>query len=193
MAWLRRSSPEPGGDARIAEVLVRQRLVLVGAMLSMLSFICCSPPVTSEEVLFEDPISDLSGVLTRSGVELDAEISSDGNGSVKISAESPTTVRLFEVSDIDVDDTRLVYRARLRTEEVQGQVYLEMWCRFPGKGEFFSRALHSPISGSTEWVSQETPFFLEKGQKPDLVKLNVVIDGSGTVWVDEVVLAKSAR
>ena len=193
MAWLRRSSPEPGSDARTEEVLVRQRLVLAGAVLSMLSFICCSPPVTSEEVLFEDPISDLSGLLTRSGVEQDAEISSDGNGSVKISADSPTTVRLFEVSDIDVDDTRLVYRARLRTEGVQGQVYLEMWCRLPGKGEFFSRALHSPISGSTEWVAQETPFFLEKGQKPDLIKLNVVIDGSGTVWVDEVALAKSAR
>jgi len=193
VAWLRRSSPEPGGDARLTEVFVRQRLVLVGAVLAMLSFAGCSPPVTSEEVLFEDPISDLSGLLTRSGVEQDAEISSDGNGSVKISADSPTTVRLFEVSDIDVDDTRLVYRARLRTEGVQGQVYLEMWCRLPGKGEFFSRALHSPISGSTEWVSQETPFFLENGQKPDLIKLNVVIDGSGTVWVDEVVLAKSAR
>jgi hypothetical protein len=158
----------------------------------MLSIICCSPPVTSEEVLFEDPISDLSGLLTRSEVELDAEISSDGNGSVKLRADSPTPVRLFEIGDIDVDDTRLVYRARLRTEKVQGQVYLEMWCHFPGGGEFFSRALHSPISGSVNWVSQETPFFLEKGQKPDLVKLNLVIDGSGTVWVDEVVLAKSA-
>ena len=101
-------------------------------------------------------------------------------------------MRLFEVEGIEVDDARLVYRARLRTEEVEGQVYLEMWCRFPGGGEFFSRALHSPISGSTEWVSQETPFFLEKNQNPDLVKLNVVIDGTGTVWVDEVKLARSA-
>jgi hypothetical protein len=102
-------------------------------------------------------------------------------------------VRLFEIGDLDVDDARLVYRARLRTEAVEGQVYLEMWCRFPGSGEFFSRALQSPITGSTEWISQETPFFLEKNQKPDLVKLNVVIDGSGTVWVDEVKLASSAR
>jgi hypothetical protein len=67
-----------------------------------------------------------------------------------------------------------------------------MWCRFPGSGEFFSRALDSPISGSTEWVSQETPFFLEQNQKPDLVKLNLVIDGTGTVWVDEVKLARTA-
>ena len=103
----------------------------------------------------------------------------------------PTTVRLFEVDPIEVEDARLLYRARLRAEGVQGQVYLEMWCRFPGSGEFFSRALESPLSGSTEWVSQETPFLLEKGQRPDLIRLNVVIEGSGTVWVDEVELARS--
>jgi hypothetical protein len=162
-------------------------LVLAGA-----GFLACSPSVTSEEILFENSISDLSGVLTRSGVELDTQVTSDGDGSIKIRADGPTTVRLFEVEGIDVDDARLVYRARLRTEEARGQVYLEMWCRFPGGGEFFSRALHSPISGSTEWVSQETPFFLEKNQNPDLVKLNLVIDGTGTVWVDEVVLVRSA-
>ena len=172
---------------------MRQRRLLLGAVLSLAGFIGCSPAVTSEEVLFEAPIDDLSGVLTRSGVELDTQISSDGSGSIKIIADGPTTVRLFEVADIDVDDARLAYRARLRTEGVQGKVYLEMWCRFPGGGEFFSRALDSPVSGSTEWVSQETPFFLEKNQKPDLVKLNLVIDGSGTVWVDEVKLARSAR
>ena len=172
---------------------MRKRLLLAGAVLSMVSLISCSPPVTSEEILFEDPINDLSGLLTRSGVELDTQITSDGNGSIKIIASSPTTVRLFEVGDLDVDDARLVYRARLRTEAVEEQVYLEMWCRFPGSGEFFSRALHSPIAGSTEWISQETPFFLEKNQKPDLIKLNVVIDGTGTVWVDEVKLASSPR
>ena len=102
-------------------------------------------------------------------------------------------MRLFEVEGIEAEAARLVYRARIRTEEVRGQAYLEMWCRFPGAGEFFSRALHSPISGSTEWISQETPFFLEKNQKPDLIKLNIVIDGTGTVWVDEVKLAWSAR
>lgn len=172
---------------------MKRELLLVGIVLPLASLISCSPPETSEAVLFENPIADLAGVLTRSGVELDTQVTSDGNGSIKIVAGEPTTVRLFEVEGIDADDARLVYRARLRTEAVEGQVYLEMWCRFPGSGEFFSRAIHSPISGSTEWISQETPFSLEKNQKPDLIKLNVVIDGTGTVWVDDVKLARSAR
>jgi hypothetical protein len=160
---------------------MRKRLQLVGAILSIAGFVSCSPPVTCEEVLFEDPIRDLSQVVTRSGVELDTRITSDGNGSIKVVAAGPMTVRLFEVDGVDVDDARLVYRTRLRTEDVQGLVYLEMWFRFPVLGEFFSRTLHSPLSGSTEWISQETAFFLEKNQRPDLVELNLVIDGTGTV------------
>lgn len=172
---------------------MRRELLLVGVALLLNGQIACTPAVTSEEVLFENPITDLTGVVTRSGVELDTQVTADGNGSLKVVAEGPTTVRLFEVAGLDVEDARLTYRARIRTEEVRGQVYLEMWCRFPGAGEFFSRALQAPISGSTEWVSQETPFFLEKGQNPDLVKLNLVIDGAGTVWVDDVELVRGAR
>lgn len=172
---------------------MRRRLLEAVGMLAAASLASCSPPGTTEEVLYENPISDLSGVLTRSGVELDTQVTSDGNGSLKIVADGPTTVRLFEVQGLGVDQARLAYRARLRTEGVEGQVYLEMWCRFPGAGEYFSRDLESPLSGSTEWISEETPFFLEKGQTPDLVKLNVVITGTGTVWVDEVTLTGSAR
>jgi len=84
----------------------------------------------------------------------------------------------------------LLYQAKVRTKDIQGQVFLEMWCHFPGKGEFFSRSLQSPLSGTTEWTSIETPFFFKKGQKPDLVKLNLVINGNGTAWIDDIHLIK---
>jgi len=153
----------------------------------------CSQPRTTEEVLFREPVSDLGTVLTTAGVEFDTGTTSDGTGSIKISAVDSTTVRLYEVGDIDVEHARLVYRARIRTEGVQGQVYLEMWCRFPERGDFFSRALHAPLTGSTEWTSQETPFFLERGQNPDHIALNIVITGRGTVWVDDIMLVKAPR
>jgi hypothetical protein len=138
------------------------------------------------------PLNSVEGVITRDGVSLDQKISSDGNGSLRIDADKPVVVRLFEVSGLTVEQARLIYRARVRTEKVQGQAYLEMWLRFPGKGEFFSRGLENPITGTSEWASVETPFFLQKGEKPDLAKLNLVITGSGTVWVDEVRLVKGS-
>jgi hypothetical protein len=136
------------------------------------------------------PLDDLEGVISQTGVELDKNISKDGNGSLRIAVTDPTVIRLFETGDIDLENARLTYKANIRTEDLKGQAFLEMWCSFPGKGEYFSRALHAPLSGNNEWTSQETPFFLEKNDNPDNVKLNIVINGSGTVWIDDIRLIK---
>jgi hypothetical protein len=136
------------------------------------------------------PIDTMEGIITLSGVEIDKENSSDGKGSLKIAAAHPAVVRLFETGDVDVENARLIYQAKVRTEGVEGHVYLEMWCHFPGKGEFFSRNINTPVSGTTNWMSMETPFFLKKGENPDNVKLNLVINGKGTVWVDDVRLLR---
>jgi len=132
------------------------------------------------------PLDSIEGIINRSDTILDKNISSDQNGSLRIITNKPTTVRLYDLRDIDVENARLIYQARLRTEEVTGQVYLEMCCHFPGKGQFFSRALQSPLSGTTEWTTQETPFFLKKGENPDDIKLNLVINGAGSVWIDDI-------
>jgi len=136
------------------------------------------------------PLDSTEGVITQSGVRIDKQISSDGNGSLRIESTEPTTIRLFETGDIDIEDARLIYQAQLRTENVEGQVYLEMWCHIAGLGDFFSRGLDRPLTGSTDWVTEETPFLLKKGQNPDNVKLNLVIKGKGTVWIDDIRLLK---
>jgi hypothetical protein len=146
--------------------------------------------VIVETELKSFPLDSTEGVLTQSGVTIDKQISSDGNGSLRIEATEPTTVRLFETGDIDMEDARLIYQARVRTEGFEGQAYLEMWCHIAGLGDFFSRGLDRPLTGNTDWVTEETPFLLKKGQNPDNVKLNLVIKGKGTVWIDDIRLLK---
>jgi hypothetical protein len=136
------------------------------------------------------PLDSMEGVLTQSGVTFDEQISADGNGSLRIDASEPTTIRLFETGDIDIESARLIYHTHVRTENLDGQAYLEMWCHFPGKGEFFSRGLMDPLSGTTNWTTLETSFLLKKGENPDNVKLNLVINGKGTAWIDDVRLLK---
>ncbi len=77
----------------------------------------------------------------------------------------------------------------LRTS--RGKLSWKCGVHFPGKGEFFSRGLQNPISGTTGWVTEETPFFLKKGENPDNVKLNLVINGTGTVWIQDIKLIKA--
>ena len=153
--------------------------------------LACSPATGTEQVLLEIPLDSLDEVITKSGVTFDSDVTTDGGGSIKVVVSESATVRIAEIEDLSLENARLIYRARLRSAGLRGKAYLEMWCVFPGRGEFFSRALQSPLSGTNDWTSQETPFFLEKGQHPSRVKLNLVIEGEGTVWLDQVVLAKA--
>lgn len=136
------------------------------------------------------PLDSTEGLITQTGIQIDNEISNDGNGSLRIDAIEPTTIRLFETGDIDIENARLIYQAKVRTENVEGLVYLEMWCHFTGKGEFFSRGLTNPISGTKDWTTMETPFLLKQGENPDNVKLNLVITDKGMVWIDDIHLLK---
>ena len=114
----------------------------------------------------------------------------DGDG-WRIELSEQRVVHLFELPEPGVEQCILTYRAQLKTTGAQGRVYLEMWCRLPGRGEFFSKGLHQAVKGTTDWSAHETPFFLKAGQRPDLVKLNVVGEGAGTVWIKDVDLLRT--
>ena len=117
-------------------------------------------------------------------------IAPDGNG-WRIQSREKRTVRLFEALNPGVEQCVVTYRAQMKTENIQGGAYLEMWCRLPGQGEFFSRGLHHKVKGTTGWASYEAPFYLKRGQRPDLIKLNLVVEGPGTAWIRDVELFRT--
>jgi hypothetical protein len=169
-----------------------RRVYVIGLILLFSFAAGCHKISSAPEVIKTIPVDSMEGVLTQSGVTFDQSVSIDGHGSLRINASEPVTVRLYELRDVQMDDARLIYSARLKTENLKGQAYIEMWCSFPGLGEYFSRSLQNPLSGTVDWATLETPFFLQKGQRPELVKLNVVINGQGTVWIDDISLIKGA-
>jgi hypothetical protein len=108
-----------------------------------------------------------------------------------VDAKKDQTMRLFEIQNPDAEQCLVTYRATMRTEGLAGRAFLEMWCRLPGRGEFFSKGLNQAITGTTDWTSCEIPFYLKKGQRPDLIKLNLVIEGRGKVSMKDVELLKT--
>jgi hypothetical protein len=110
-------------------------------------------------------------------------------GNWLIDSDKTQTFRLFEVEITDLDNCMLKYRADLKSEDIQERCYLEMWCRIPNRGEFFSKGFQTALQGNNDWATYETPFYLKSGQKPDLVKLNIIIEGSGKVWIRNVELS----
>lgn len=98
------------------------------------------------------------------------------------------TVRLFELDNPQVENGMLTYRADVKSEGVKGRGYLEMWCRLPDRGEFFSKGFHNALKGTNDWSSYEVPFYLKRGQRPDQIKLNVTLEGGGKLWMKNIEL-----
>jgi hypothetical protein len=136
------------------------------------------------------PLDSLKEVRATAGASFDPKISADGKGSLRVDAKESMTVPLFEVTDVGVENATLIYQASLQSENLDGKAFLEMWVRIPGKGEFFSRGLDRPITGTMSWMTVATPFLLQAGQKPDLIRLNLVVQGKGRVWIDDVHLMR---
>jgi len=123
-------------------------------------------------------------------VASDPVVKAEGKASIRIETSWPVTVCLGAVAGPDIENARLVYRAKVKSD-LAGQriAFLEMWAHVDG-GQYFSRGMNDVVQGTSDWKTIQTPFMFEKGQKPEKVTLNIVINGTGTVWVDDIVLSR---
>lgn len=139
-------------------------------------------PIGPPETLRTFSLSDRP--IAQSGVSVDED-------AWRIEAREAGSVPLFEVPDPGIERSMLTYSAELRTADLEGDAYLEMWCRFSGRGEFFSKGLHQKVKGTTGWSSYQVPFYLKAGQRPDVIRLNVAFEGAGTLWIRNIELLRT--
>jgi hypothetical protein len=155
-------------------------------MILFVSLLIYSPSLAGE--LRKLSLDDASSIGLK--IQTDSQIKVEGKGSVKIVTLWPTTVCLGEVAGIDIENAKLVYAARVKSD-LEGVAFLEMWADVGG-GQYFSRGMNDTVKGKSDWKTIQTPFRFQKGQRPDKITLNIVINGKGTVWIDDIVLSKGA-
>ena len=144
----------------------------------------------SGDVLAAFPADSFDGVVDRPALSLDAD-GCGGTPALLAEATEPTVYQLFETGDIDIEGSLIVYTAKVRTQDLDGDAMLEMWCVFDEMGEFFSRGMDSTLTGTRSWTELRTLFRLEPGQNPDNVKLNLVVGGAGRVWIDDIKVTRA--
>ena len=170
----------------------RQSLVLrlsVCVIVSLCSG-ACSNDTGSARFIYFNRLDSIDGILTRTGVTLETERSNRG---IRIDADGPRTIRLVEVRPRAAEGVELIYRGHLRTRSLTGRAYFEMRCGVAGKAEHSAKGLKQAVTGTTDWVRQATPLVLEREERCDIVKLNVIVEGSGVVWVGNIALAQVTR
>jgi len=134
-------------------------------------------------------LDDTSAVTPK--IETDANVKVEGASSLRITTKWPTVVCLGEVAALDVQDAKLMYSAKVRSElGGRGNPPSWKWWVHIGEGQYFSKGMNDVVRQKSEWKTIQTPFTFQKGQKPDKVTLNLVINGRGTLWIDDIVISK---
>lgn len=165
-----------------------QKSILNTASFLLFVFLFGAGLSLADEEVIEFTITGTQDILSSNAVEIDP---ANGNA-LLIGANEKTEVELFEIDGKDLGSTRLVYNARMRSEDLtatddtRGIAYLQMNVLFPDGEELIARGPRVPLSGTTDWRSAETLLYVDKGVNPQRVKLNLVVDGAGKVWVKDV-------
>ena len=154
--------------------------------MSVVTVLLFASPAVQAQELKKLSLDDVSSIGLR--ISTDSTVKTEGNGSVKIETVWPTTVCLGEVAGLDVEAAKLVFKAKVRSD-LDGSAFLEMWVQV-GDGQYFSKGMNDPVKAKSDWKTIQTPFMFQKGQRPEKVTLNLVIDGKGTVWIDDIALSK---
>ena len=161
---------------------------LIYTILIILSMMIVSCSNGETAVLFSDSINANTVINDSGNMDFTDEPSFDSDGSYMLRADTSAVFHLFTVHNTDVENTAIVYSAMVQAENLKGRCYLEMWCFFPGRGRYFSRGLDNALTGNNDWTKISTPFFLREGENPDSIYLNIVTQGSGTVYIDNIIL-----
>jgi hypothetical protein len=164
----------------------RRRGAIASALFAGL--LCGFSSIAQSQEFWQDGLDNLERLGT--SIQSDPAVKREGNASILVETAWPTVINLAEISAPDIEAATLVYQALLRSEGLIGAAYLEMWCHFPNGSQYFSRGLDSTVTGDSGWQRVETKFFLQAGQKPSKVTLNLVVQGQGRVWVDALALSR---
>ena len=105
---------------------------------------------------------------------------------LEVRSDDAATQNLFDVELAQVEQCMIAFRFLIQTDDLRSSVYPEMWCHIPEKGKFFSRGVDSKLSGTNDWIQVEIPFYLGPGQVADLLNLNLVFEGEGTVRLKDI-------
>jgi hypothetical protein len=122
-------------------------------------------------------------------VALDPKVTSDGNGSIRIRAEQGAQITVADQGGFSVSYGNTFWcTIKVKGAGIQQRAYLEMWCEFGGTSRAFSKGLGQILQGDTEWKEVRLPMMINATGDLTLTRalVNVVVEGSGTVWVDQI-------
>jgi hypothetical protein len=167
--------------------MVRKTLLVV-LIISLLAVFACKkeePPAPPMELVsFTADTLDL--VLMADYVYSDEEIFAEGSGAIRLTTEMPMSVDIYAVDYPEVENRLLVYKAKIRSQELVGDASLAMKVTLTTGTAFDARQEPSTaVGGTTDWTECEASLLIPAGSEVKSVVLGFSVDGFGTAWIDD--------
>ncbi|RBP47341.1 hypothetical protein DES53_101138 [Roseimicrobium gellanilyticum] len=158
------------------------RCILVSAM--------AVAPLHAGDILGRFSCHDIAQVKT--SISIDKETTADGNGSIKVEAAHNAVVTVADQKNLSVSkDNTLWCTVKVKCSGVKQRAYLEMWCEVADGKRAFSKGLEQLLLGDSDWKEIRLPMMINGDFTVNRALVNVVIEGPGTVWVDQISFAKA--
>ena len=129
---------------------------------------------------------NLSGISP--AFSLDKETKYKGESSICVDAASPCRVTAAQFDGPQKENFTLHSSAMVKTDLNPGAFIFELVVLFDG-GYYYSRAIDQRIVGKKDWQEVTADFLFKEGQTPEKVFVNLIIEGSGKVWIDDIKLS----
>jgi hypothetical protein len=147
-------------------------------------------PLTAAEILGTFACHDIAQVKT--SISVDKDTTADGNGSLKVEAAHGALVTIADQKNLSVSkDNTLWCTLKVKCAGVRQRAHLEMWCEVADGKRAFSKGLDQLLIGDSDWREIRLPMMVNGDFTVSRALVNVVIEGPGTVWVDQISFAKA--
>ncbi len=135
----------------------------------------------------EDDIKNIDNAV------FDDKNSSDGNGSLMLKVENSTKITLLHKNDIDTKECSLVILMMFRTSDIDAKdnLFLELSTVQLSGLNTTTRSVRKLIEFSPEWAETSITLVPEPEYYPDNFTLQLISNGTGTIWIDDIVVTKS--
>lgn len=165
----------------------KKRIYLFSLSFLLISIVGCGK---KKPLIYNFPVNSLNRVISKFNLKLDNEVSYDGLGSIRVDSKDTTTAYIFVLYDIPVKRAKLTWEAYCKSEDLKGEAFLEMGVQISKKyRKELESYLHQSkdfLRGTTNWQKIKVEFLVLENLKVDVVQLNLIIEGEGTVWIDQV-------
>lgn len=147
-------------------------------------------PLAAADILGSFSCDDIAQVKTL--ISVDKQTTADGNGSIKVEAAQSALVTIADQKNLSVPkDNTLWCTLKVKCAGVKQRAYLEMWSEVAEGRRAFSKGLDQVLIGDSDWREIRLPMMVNADFTVSRALVNVVIEGPGTVWVDEIKFSKA--